>query len=128
MNSNNLQKLHLTLDKLPETEHINTVTHAQYFVPKIINTASAHFIQAKHLMLCVIKYQSQISVTFRFSFMTWPLYTGTLSTEECVGIVARRKSLPLSEKLTEVVLRVGGSVKTQLSYDRIYWLDDDDIT
>jgi len=24
-------------------------------------------------------------------------------------------------------MRVGGSVKTQLSWDRIYWLDDDDM-
>ena len=56
MNSNiNFHKLHLPYYKLPETEYINTVTHAQYFVPKILNTASAHFIQASHLMLGVIK-------------------------------------------------------------------------
>jgi len=26
-----------------------------------------------------------------------------------------------------LLVRVGGSVKTQLSWDRIYWLDDDDM-
>jgi len=74
-----------------------------------VNTASANFIPANHLMLRVIKHQSLISVAFRFIFMTWPLYTGALSTEQCVGVVARRKFLPLSEKQTEVVLSITGN-------------------
>ena len=50
MNSNNLQKFHLTYYKLSENEYINTATLPQYFVPKIINTTSAYFIQANHLI------------------------------------------------------------------------------
>jgi hypothetical protein len=41
--------------------------------------------------------------------MKWPLYTDTLSTEDCVGVVVRRKSLPLSEKQTEIVIHRAGN-------------------
>jgi hypothetical protein len=45
-----------------------------------------------------------------------------------VSEIGRYYGMEINVEKTKLMrMRVGGSVKTQLSQDRIYWLDDDDM-